>query len=360
MKPVAGMMEEGVREGVFPGAVLLVSVEDEIKHYRSFGVSDIFSKKAMQRDSIFDLASLTKPLSTAMAIFKLIELKKLFLETSLLAIIPKTSSKDKADITIRQLLHHTSGFAAHKEYFKKLMACEEDLRRGKLRDLIIKEPLVSEPGVNQIYSDLGFIILAWIVEIISGERIDRFVNRQVYKLLEIDDLFFIDNFSPDPFSLDDLYARIVPTEQCPWRKKLLRAEVHDDNAWAAGGIEGHAGLFGNAFSVWQILMEIMNALKGKETKVLNSNLMQKFMAKEKKSEFRAGFDTPSKYGSSSGKYFSDQSIGHLGFTGTSFWMDPEKSIIIIMLTNRVHPDRNNEKIKFFRPQIHNLIMEQLL
>lgn len=358
MKPVTEMMEKGVQEGVFSGAVLLVSVEDEIEYFKAFGVSDIFSKRPIHRNSIFDLASFTKPLSTAMAVFKLIVQKKLSLETSLSEIFPKAPSKEKADITIRQLLHHTSGLVAHKEYYKEIMNYEKGVRREKLRDLIINEPLVSEPGVKQVYSDLGFIILAWVVEIISRERIDRFVDRQIYKLLGIDDLFFIDNFNP--FFSDDVYARIVPTEKCPWRKKLLRAEVHDDNAWAVGGIEGHAGLFGDAFSVWKILMEIMHALKREKTKVLDSNFMLKVIEKEKKSDFRAGFDTPSKYASSSGKYFSNRSIGHLGFTGTSFWMDPEKSLTIILLTNRVHPDRKNKKIKFFRPQIHDLIMEQLL
>ncbi|MCK5099131.1 MAG: beta-lactamase family protein [Desulfobacteraceae bacterium] len=201
MKSVAGMMEDGVRAGVFPGAVLLVSVGDEIRYFKSFGVSDIFSKKAMQRNSIFDLASLTKPLSTAMAVFKLIELKKIFLGQNLSSIIPKMFPKDKAEITIKQLLHHTSGLPAHKEYFIEVANCEKAFRREKLRDLIIKEPLVSKPGETQIYSDLGFIILAWIVEIISKERIDRFVDSHVYNLLEIDDLFFIDNFNPHLFSV---------------------------------------------------------------------------------------------------------------------------------------------------------------
>jgi len=363
MKPVSQMMAKGVKEGIFPGAVLLVSVEDEIRYFKCFGVSDIFSGAVMKKNSIFDLASLTKPFSTSMAVFKLIEQNKLLMDQDLSSIIKEVSLNSKADITIRELLYHTSGLVAHKEYFKELTNNKKTLRRDKLRELIITEPLVGKPGENQIYSDLGFIILAWVVEIISGKRIDRFVDEQVYKVLGIDDFFFIDNFSlhsnPSASSAD-LYERIVPTEKCPWREKLLRAEVHDDNAWVVGGIEGHAGLFGDAFSVWQISMEIMNAIKGKETKALNSKLMQKFMVKKKESEFKAGFDTPSKYGSSSGKYFSDKSIGHLGFTGTSFWIDPENSIIIILLTNRVHPDRKNEKIKFFRPQIHNLIMEQIL
>jgi CubicO group peptidase (beta-lactamase class C family) len=359
MEKVTQMMSKGVSDNVFPGAVLLVSVKDEIKYFDAFGVSDIFSDKIMQKNSIFDLASLTKPFVTAMALFKLIEEKKISLEQTLSSIFQKENLKKKANITIEQLLNHTSGLPAHKEYFKEIIAFNKSLRREKLRELIIKESLAANPGEKHIYSDLGYIILAWVVEIISGMRIDRFVDKNIYKLLGIDDLFYIENFKPDLFS-KELYERIVPTEKCLWRAKLLRAEVHDDNTWAVGGIEGHAGLFGDALSVWKISKEIINAFNGGKTRVLDSSLMQKIMVKNKGSEFMAGFDTPSKYGSSSGKYFSDKSIGHLGFTGTSFWIDLEKSIIVILLTNRVHPDRKNEKIKLFRPQIHNKVMEQIL
>ncbi|MCP3899205.1 MAG: serine hydrolase, partial [Desulfobacteraceae bacterium] len=304
MKSVSDMMVSGVSEGVFPGAVLLVSVENEIKYFKSFGTSDIFSGAAMQKESIFDLASLTKPLATSMAIFKLIEQKKLSIEQNLSSVIKKFDLSNKSNITIRQLLNHTSGFIAYKGYFKELMNVEKALRRNNLRELIIAEPLVGIPGEKQIYSDLGFIILAWAVEIICGQRIDKFIDEQVYKQLGIDNLFFIDNFESNVFP-ENIYDRIVPTEQCLWRKKLLRAEVHDDNAWATGGIEGHAGLFGDAHSVWQVLLEIMKALKGQETKILNSKLLIQFFEQDESSEFVAGFDTPSKYDSSSGKYFPD-------------------------------------------------------
>jgi serine-type D-Ala-D-Ala carboxypeptidase len=358
MKHVAEMMENGVRKGVFPGAVLLVSGGDEVKYSRAFGVSDVFTKKPMMINSIFDLASLTKPLSTAMAVFKLIELKKMSLDQKLSSIMPDTFSKDKSEVTIRQLLNHTSGLPAHKEYFVEVMNCKKTFRREKLRHLILNEPLENKPGENQTYSDLGYILLAWMVEKIAGERIDRFVDGHIYKPLGIEDCFFIDLFSSG-FVSDNQKERVVPTENCSWRKKTLKAEVHDDNAWAAGGFEGHAGLFGDALSVWTVLMEMMNALQGKKTIVLDSHLISEIMKKESNSEFRAGFDTPSQYGSSSGDFFSKQSIGHLGYTGTSFWIDPERSIIIILLTNRVHPRRDNEKLKLFRPKIHNLIMEQV-
>jgi len=351
-------MEKALGQGIFPGAVLLASGGDEIRYFKAFGVTDIVSKKTMQKNAVFDLASLTKPLSTAMAVFKLFEAGKVFLEQDLSSIMPAICPQDKSNITIEQLLNHTSGLPAHREYFHNLMSCKKGLRRDLLRELILKEPLIGKPGEKQVYSDLGFIILAWIVETLSGERINKFVTKNVYEPLGIDNLFFIDN--PELFALGDKYEMVVPTENCAWRKKLLRAETHDDNAWPVGGIEGHAGLFGDASSVWQILFEIMNGLNIEETRALNSTLLLQFLEKGRRSEFRGGFDTPSKYGSSSGKYFSGASIGHLGYTGTSFWIDPEKSVIVVLLTNRVHPSRDNNQINRFRPEIHNLIMEKLL
>ena len=359
MKQISDMMSRGLKEGIFPGAVLLASVGNDIRYFKEFGVSDFFSHEPVKKNSIFDLASLTKPFATAFAVLILVEQKKLFLEQSLSTILSGNFLGDKSDITIGQLLHHTSGLPAHKEYFIDLMNYKKESRRQKLREFIAKEPFIGKPGENQVYSDLGFIILAWVVEAVSKERIDRFIYEQLYRKLEIDDLFYIDNFEPHLLQ-KELYERTIPTEECKWRKKLLRAEVHDDNAWAVGGIEGHAGLFGDAMSLWKLSVEVMNALNGIKTKVFDCNFFQKNIVKSKNSNFAAGFDTPSKYASSSGRYFSEQSIGHLGYTGTSFWIDPEKSIIIIMLSNRVHPDRNNEKIKKFRPKIYNLIMEQIL
>jgi len=360
MQSVDRMMETGIKKGVFPGAVLLGSVQNEIRYFKAFGACGFASKHQIKKDFIFDLASLTKPLATVLAIFKLIESNKISLDNKLLSIMPGVFFSDKAEITIRQLLNHSSGLPPHREYFKELMKFPMGVRREKLHELIINEALLAEKGKIQAYSDLGFIILAWIVEFLSGEGIDVFVRREIYNLLGVDDLFFIDLFDPDSHIPDDKYERIVPTENCPWRKKTLRAEVHDDNAWAAGGVAGHAGLFGDAFSVWKILMEIMKALQGKDTKAINSDLFIQFMEKEKGSGFRSGFDTPSKNSSSSGRYFSDQSLGHLGFTGTSFWMDPEQSIAVILLTNRVHPDRENKAIKVFRPEIHNLLIEKIV
>ena len=146
---------------------------------------------------------------------------------------------------------------------------------------------------------------------------------------------------------------MVKTQDCPWRKKLLVGEVEDENAWAAGGVEGHAGLFGTALAVHRLCLEIMAAVQGQAGQVLSARVMADFVEKRAGFGRVCGFDTPSKEGSSAGSYYSSASLGHLGFTGTSFWMDPVNHKIIILLTNRVHPSRDNVKIREFRPKIHD-------
>ncbi|NOX32938.1 MAG: beta-lactamase family protein [Deltaproteobacteria bacterium] len=350
-------MEQAIRKGVFPGAVLLCAVNQEIILHESYGVADIFEKRQMRKDSIFDLASLTKPLATTMAISKLVESQKIFLDQKIGSILKEFKKTDKADITIDMLLRHTSGLPAFRKYFKKIIKNKNP--RQYLRRLLVCEALENKINEKQVYSDLGFMIISWIIEKITCQRLDRFVSRKIYSPLEIDNLFFIDLKQKDE-TLDRYCRKIVATQQCPWRKKLLQGEVDDDNAWAVGGIEGHAGLFGDAVSIYRVCREILNALKEKPTKVLAPDVVKALVKKEKCYDMVAGFDTPSKHNSSSGKYFSKSSIGHLGFTGTSFWIDPEKSLIIIILTNRVHPLRFNDKIKKFRPVIHDLIYTRLI
>jgi CubicO group peptidase (beta-lactamase class C family) len=276
-------------------------------------------------------------------------------------------------------LRHTSGLPAHRSFYETVMVEPESERQNLMRQLVFKEPLVAEPGQKQIYSDLGYIILAWVIEKVAGCKLDKFVREEIYQPLGIKDLFFIRINNKNRIRFNSKkYKLFVPTEICPWRKKMLRAEVHDDNAWSVGGIDGHAGLFGTASGVWEILNEIMSVLHGKESILVNRAILKGFLEKKgrvvevavqsvtnrkpeivDKFDMVAGFDTPSLKGSSAGRYFSPDSIGHLGFTGTSFWMDPLKSLIVVLLSNRVHPTRNNQKIKEFRSEKHDLIFETL-
>ncbi len=355
---ISRKIETAIAQGIFPGAVLLCAKNKKILIHESYGEADIFEKRKMTKDSIFDLASLTKPLATTLALSKLIERDQVFLDQKIGSILEEFKTSPKADITIDMLLRHTSGFPAHREYFKKIIKTNENPRQF-LRHLLVCEELENIIGERQVYSDLGFMVLSWIIEEISGQRLDQFVWEQIYSPLEIDDLFFPETGLKSKKFIQ-YRQKIVASQQCPWRKKVLVGEVDDDNAWAAGGIEGHAGLFGNAGSIYKLCFEILKALQNKPTRVLRPDIIQNFVSRKNKHAMVAGFDTPSKEGSSSGNYFSKSSIGHLGFAGTSFWIDPETGLIIIFLTNRVHPLRSNEGIKKFRPQIHDLIFSELI
>jgi len=355
---ISQRIKEAISQGVFPGAVLLCALDRKIVFHEAFGMADIFERTKMRKDSIFDLASLTKPLATTMAISKLVEKNQVSLNQKIGSILEEFKLSDKADITIDMLLRHTSGFPAHREYFKKIKKNNKSPRQS-LRHFLAVENLEMKNNNGQVYSDLGFMILSWIVEKTTGQRLDQYVTQQIYSPLEIEHLFFIDLAFKDKI-LNKYGDKIVATQKCPWRKKLLKGEVDDDNAWAVGGIEGHAGLFGDAGSVYNLCSEILNALQTKSTKILASDIIRTFVKKKNHHDMVAGFDTPSKKESSSGRFFSSSSLGHLGFTGTSFWMDPEISLIVILLTNRVHPLRSNEGIKRIRPQIHDLIYSQLL
>lgn len=348
-------MESGVAQGVFPGGVLLFAKGRNLLYHRAFGTANLMTGALIKTDSIFDLASLTKPLATALAMAELIKDKKITLGTRLGDVIPQMNQTPKTGITMDMLLRHTSGLPAHREYFK-VVGKETPEPRRRLRELLLAEPLEAEPGHIQVYSDLGYMVLAWVVEILSGQRLDAFVLDHIYTPLGLPGLFFMDlGAKKNQNTSRRVSTQLVSTQDCPWRQALLTGEVEDENAWAVGGIDGHAGLFGDALSVYQLCCEIMDSVQGRGAKVLDPEVIQAFVQKEPGRERVAGFDTPATQESSAGSFFSQTSLGHLGFTGTSFWMDPESGLIVVLLTNRVHPSRKNVKIKEFRPWIHDLI-----
>ncbi len=348
-------MEMGIAQGVFPGGVLLFAKGRNLLYHRAFGIANHRTGASIRPDSTFDLASLTKPLATALAMAELIKDKKITLGTRLGDIISQMNQGPKAGITMDMLLRHTSGLPAHREYFK-IVGKEDQEPRRRLRELIQAEPLEAEPGHVQVYSDLGYMVLAWVVEILSGQRLDAFVLDHIYTPLGLTGLFFMDlKVKKNQNTSRMVSTRLVSTQDCPWRQTLLTGEVEDENAWAVGGIDGHAGLFGDAVSVYQLCCEIMDSVQGRGASVLDPGVIQTFVQKEPGRDRVAGFDTPADQESSAGRYFSKASLGHLGFTGTSFWMDPASGLIVVLLTNRVHPSRENVKIKKFRPWIHDLI-----
>ena len=340
---------------MFPGGVLLVSTAGSEIFFQAYGYSNIFSGRLMTRDTVFDLASFTKPLATTLAIIKLISQQKLELCQRLGSILTQFNSTDKGRISIENLLYHNSGFPDYRPYYKLLCKLKPNLRKDALRELLAKEPLINPPGKEVMYSDIGFMILCWVIEQVSGNRLDRFITKEIYHPLGLENLFFVD--------LDSKARQVkfAATELCSWRNILLEGAVHDDNAYVVGGIQGHAGLFGTAQDVLSLLSELMAVYLGSPSMgVFDTDLIQMFFKQQEHTGRALGFDTPSPIEPSCGQYFSKDTVGHLGFTGTSFWMDLDRKVMIILLTNRVHPSRSNNKIKAFRPKLHDGIMKKLI
>jgi CubicO group peptidase (beta-lactamase class C family) len=351
--PVDNLMHAGLAGNVFPGAVLLVAREGEVLFHRAYGWADLFSRRLMTVETCFDLASLTKPLAAAMAVMHLVQQGVLEVEQTCGELCPDLRGSDKAAISVRQLLSHCSGLPPWRPYFMRLRGLEPESRIAVLRRALLAEPLVCAAGAGAQYSDLGFLMLQWVIEDLVRQPLDAYVSEKLYRPLGIDRLYFASARRRVEMSGEPMAA----TELCPWRNRLLVGEVHDDNAAVLNGNAAHAGLFGTALSVQGLLQGLLSAEQGGHAHPLfDGALIRSFFQRQPgDTTWALGFDTPSPVGSSAGQWFGAESVGHLGFTGTSFWMDRRRALIVVLLTNRVHPSRYNTGIRAFRPQLHDAV-----
>lgn len=368
-QPIEDAFREAVTEGDFPGAVVLVGKGEEVVFEGAFGSRSLIPEKSPMRPStIFDLASLTKPLATTMAVMLLVRERKIRLDDRVTRFFPDFGVFGKTHVTFRHLLSHSSGLPAWKPFYEEIIKGE---RTGKINfvasraaksyvfEQIHREKPLCPPARRSVYSDLGFMLLGEAVEEISGWTLDRFCQERIFKPWGLRSTSFVDLTQLRTRRLQPVQEMIAPTENCPWRKKVLCGEVHDDNAYAMGGVAGHAGLFSSARDIHLLLSRLGRCYAGQDA-ALPESLVGEFLRRDESVEgstHALGWDTPSPNGSASGDRFSQRSVGHLGFTGTSIWWDLEKSCHVILLTNRVHPSRNSDKINQFRPYIHNLIMK---
>ena len=352
-------MQEGLSEGVFPGAVLLVTHGGKVVIHQAVGLRSVRPKpEPMTKETIFDLASLTKPLATTSAIMKLVDQGKIALDQPLSEICRNAPLKEKENLTPRLLLNHSAGFTAWKPLYSDLMKARVENRKRVLRERILEEPLAYSPGKDCIYSDWGFMILEWIIEEVSGMPMPRFLKDYLYGPLSLKNTFVNTGEPPEGFDR----SMFAATKDCPLRKRTIRGEVEDNIAYALGGYSGHAGLFGTGQEVHILLELLRDHYSGKRDDYFSPGTIREFFRRQdivEECTWALGWDTPSPENSSSGKHFSAKSVGHLGFTGTSVWMDLEKNVIVILLTNRTLTTDDNEKIKAFRPRIHDVIMEEL-
>ncbi len=362
-----------VEQGVFPGAVVLVNRAGTVLYRRASGWRSLDpAQTPLSEETVFDLASLTKPLATTLAIMLLVREKKLRLDDRVVRFFSNFGVHGKMGITFRHLLSHSSGLPAWRPYCREILALEA---RGKKVGLIgtssakefvytqlQREKLDAPPGRQAIYSDLGFMLLGATVEAISGLDLDQYCWNKIFRPLGLRSTSFINLEIVRRRRLQPLVERFAPTERCPWRKRVLCAEVHDDNAYAMGGVAGHAGLFSTVDDVDRLVNCLIACYRGEST-FFPSTLVREFWTRDGRvpgSTWALGWDTPSPQHSSAGDLFSSQSVGHLGFTGTSVWIDLERHVHVIVLSNRVHPRRDNDKIQAFRPALHNAIMRTVL
>ncbi len=344
---------------VFSGASLAYSfvknkeLQKTVLHY---GKTD-YKDTSLYVDDVtfFDLASLTKPLVTTLSLLVLLSEGTIRLEDKLSSLLSVLVPLDKKKITLFHLMSHSSGLPAHKPYYQRLLDYPLERRREKVLQWILEEKLLYQPGSKHQYSDLDFLLLGSILEEKTGKNIENYWCEKIILPLELESYFCFSGITASK------NRKFAATGSCPWSRKELNGTVHDDNCRAMGGMAGHAGLFGRAEGVVSLCEHLFMQYKDAASHPSYANSwLRTILTKQGGSTWTMGFDTPSQPCSSSGRYFSEKSVGHLGFTGTSFWIDLEKGITVVLLTNRVLLKDEKREIQSFRPQVHDSIMEEIL
>jgi len=351
----AALIEAAVADEASPGAVVLVARRGRIVLERAFGrLSYEEDASATKLDTIYDLASLTKVIVTTTLSMMLHERGLLDLESPVSAYIPEFSGDDKDAILVEDLLSHSGGLLWWTDLYKQFEGLSPDeARRGYLRT-IYDLPLDTPPRSKMVYTDLGLMLLGETLERITGKPLDVLAREEIFEPLEMEQTLF----QPDA----SLLSRIAPTERDEWRGRVVHGEVHDENAFGLGGVAPHAGLFSTARSLAPFVQMLLNGGAYDGRRLLNPATIALFTTRSELvagSSRALGWDTPSEP-SSSGQLFSASSYGHTGFTGTSIWVDPEREVFAILLTNRVHLTRDNRKIYDVRPKFHDAVMRAIV
>ncbi len=364
-----GWMDQGVERGVFPGGVLLVQQAGRTVHLSAHGqTSTEVGAAAVTPETCFDLASLTKILVTSTLALDALQRGALRLEEPIRHLLPEVQGAGKEPITVLDLLEHSSGLPECRPYYQAFGAqLDRDLlgtsqAQSWIRNRVAEEPLEAAPGTIARYSDLNFVLLEWILERVSEVPLDEAFRLRVSAPLSIADLFFVDLKDPARAASARSGRRFAATERCPWRGRTLLGEVHDENTFAMGGVSGHAGLFGTAEGIARVCSSWLDSFHGRGS-LWEEGWIRRFWTRSKVpgSTRALGFDTPSPAPdySAAGRRFSPGSVGHTGFTGTSIWLDPARELVVVLLTNRVHPTRENLTIRDFRPGLHDRVLREL-
>ena len=330
-----------------PGATIAVARRGRLVLLKGYGRTDWAKGAPRATDStMYDLASLTKVVATTTAAMILEEEGTLDLDRTVASYLPDYDVPDKRAITVRMLLTHASGIRSNFPLWKDAKGREQYFAG------MVSFPLVREPGSAVEYTDWNMVLMQFIIERLTAQTLDQFVQTRVFGPLGMRDT----RYNP----IDPLKPRIAPTETEDFRGGQVWGVVHDETAWALGGVSGNAGLFSSARDLAVFVQMLLNGGSYGGVRLLKPSTVARWTARQRPDASRAlGWDTPSPR-SSAGRYFSPRSFGHTGFTGTSIWADPERELFVVLLTNRVNPTRDNQKIGPLRRAVADIVQQSVL
>jgi len=328
---MTAVLQRALADGAFPGAYAAVGTANGVVAEIGIGQLDANDKRTPDASTVWDLASLTKVVGTTSATMQLVQQGKVALDSPAVKYLPEWTAPGANRITVRHLLTHSAGLPAWRPFYKEATSSSDAWAK-----LFATAP-DTLPGVRFVYSDLGFMLLGKLVERVSGESLAQYDTLHVFRPLGMMDIRYLPP--------TDWRSRIAPTEQDPWRQRHLRGEVHDENAAMVGGVSGHAGLFASGRDLVRFARMYLGNGMLEGQRVMDSATIATFTRLQDSTISRRalGWETPTG-ANSAGRRLSRVSFGHTGFTGTSIWMDREKGIFVLLLTNRVNPTRQNLKI----------------
>ena len=356
LQPAFTVIENAIADKAFPGATIAIGYKGKVSLHAFGKLSYDANALPVKLDTMYDMASLTKVVVTTTLVEKLVEgdfPSPLDLDAPVARYLPEWATGPqpewRARVTVRNLMTHTSGLPPFKEYWRTSKGKADTLR------MIFAEPLEYEPGTKVVYSDLGIILIAEIIQRLTGKPLDQLANEYIFEPLGMNHSMF----NPPK----NLWPEIAPTEyDARYRHRLIQGEVHDENAYAIGGVSGHAGLFSTSPDVAAFCQMYLNGGIYAHHRIVDRATIAEFTKPQPiaKDERTLGWVAhPANGNGFSGHYFSAHSFGHTGFTGTSIWIDPDHDVFVVLLTNRVNPTRENMKIAQVRPAFHDAVMQAL-
>lgn len=383
---LSGILEAGLREGVATALSAAVLHEGRLVHASCHGtVPDGPGRdRPLGPDDLFDLASVTKVLATTTVAARLVADGRLDLDRPVAEVLPAFAARGKGAVTSRHLLAHSAGLVWSRHWFDAALAdpvagacflpperrpaphaLGAAFARGRalVTGAVLDEPLEAPPGTRWLYSDAGPIAMGLLAEAIAGAPLSVLARELVFRPLGLAATGFLDALGP-PEGLAFAAGRgFAPTGACEHRHEVTVGAVNDDNAWAMGGVGGHAGLFSTATEVAAVGQAWLDALHGRRDGLLDPEVARAFAERQPPagSERAVGWDTPSPGRSSFGTRLGQggRAIGHLGHTGTSLWIDVDRAVVVALLTNRIHVTRDLAPIRAFRPRFHDAVAATL-